>query len=50
MDTVFIYILFLAAGFAIGGAYAMWKVNKLASGVLVALAILVAASGILRLI
>ncbi len=50
MSTVFIYVLFLAAGFAIGGAYAMWKVNKLASGVLVALAVLAAASGILRLI
>ncbi len=50
METVFIYILFLGAGFAIGGAYSLWKINKFASGVLVALAILAAASGILRLI
>ncbi|WP_170312994.1 hypothetical protein [Prescottella subtropica] len=50
MSTIFMYILFLGAGFALGGAYSMWKVNKLASGVLVALAILAAASGLLRLI
>ncbi|WP_165497023.1 hypothetical protein [Rhodococcus sp. ABRD24] len=50
MDTVLTYILFLGAGFAIGGVYALWKVNKLASGVLSALAVLAAAAGILRLI
>lgn len=50
MGTILIYVLFLGAGFAIGGAYSLWKVNKFASGVLLALAILAAAAGILRLI
>ena len=50
MSTVFLYVLFLAAGFAIGGAYALWKVNKFASGVMLALAVLAAVSGILRLV
>ncbi|SDD95720.1 hypothetical protein [Rhodococcus tukisamuensis] len=45
-----IYILFLAAGFLGGGAYSLWKVNKFASGVLLAMAVIAAAGGILRLV
>ncbi|MFD1812956.1 hypothetical protein [Rhodococcus gannanensis] len=51
MSTVLIYALFLIAGFAIGGAYSMWKNdNKLGMGVLLAIAVLAAAGGILRLV
>ncbi|MFI6431671.1 hypothetical protein [Rhodococcus oryzae] len=50
MSDALIYVLFIAAGFAIGGAYSMWTVNKFASGVLLALAIIAAAGGVLRLI
>ncbi|EME21802.1 hypothetical protein [Rhodococcus triatomae] len=51
MSTVLIYALFLIAGFAIGGAYSMWKNdNKLGMGVLLAIAVLAAAGGVLRLV
>ncbi|GAA4480687.1 hypothetical protein GCM10023094_27610 [Rhodococcus olei] len=51
MSTILIYVLFLIAGFAIGGAYSMWRNdNKLGAGVLLALAVLAAAGGILRLV
>ncbi|MFC9788966.1 hypothetical protein [Rhodococcus sp. NPDC127528] len=50
MSDFLIYGLFLLAGFAIGGAYSLWKVNKFAAGVLVALAIIAAAAGVLRLV
>lgn len=49
MSVVLVYVLFIAAGIAAGGAYAMWKFNKLASGVLLALAVLAAVAGVLRL-
>ncbi|MGC0364354.1 xanthosine utilization system XapX-like protein [Rhodococcus sp. 27YEA15] len=49
MDVVFTYLLFIGAGIAVGGAYSMFKTNKLASGILLALAILAAVAGILRL-
>ena len=48
MSVVLVYVLFIAAGIAAGGAYSMWKFNKLASGVLLALAVLAAAAGMPR--
>lgn len=45
-----IYILFIAAGFALGGAYSMRTVNRFAAGVLLALAVIAAVGGVLRLI
>lgn len=51
MDTILIYGLFLIAGFALGGAYSMWRGdNKLGLGVLVAIAVLAAVGGVLRLV
>ncbi|MFZ2173277.1 MAG: hypothetical protein WAW17_04445 [Rhodococcus sp. (in: high G+C Gram-positive bacteria)] len=50
MSVVLVYVLFIAAGIAAGGAYSMWKFNKLASGVLLAIAMLAAAAGILRIV
>ncbi|MFF0817120.1 hypothetical protein ACFYVR_18455 [Rhodococcus sp. NPDC003318] len=51
MSDVLIYVLFLIAGFAVGGVYSMWRGdNKLGAGVLLAVAVLAAAGGILRLI
>lgn len=51
MSTILIYVLFLIAGFAIGGAYSMWKnENKIGMWVLVVIAVLAAAGGILRLV
>ncbi|WP_254922898.1 hypothetical protein [Rhodococcus sp. OK302] len=41
--------MFIGAGIAMGGAYSMFKVNKLASGILLALAILAAVAGALRI-
>lgn len=51
MSAVLIYVLFLIAGFAVGGAYSMWKNdNKIGFGVLLVLALLAAAGGVLRLV
>ncbi|MFD4293920.1 hypothetical protein ACFWPA_11630 [Rhodococcus sp. NPDC058505] len=51
MGTILIYALFLIAGFAIGGAYSMWRNgNKLGMGVLIVIAALAAAGGVLRLV
>lgn len=49
MSVLWVYVLFIAAGLAVGGAYSMWKFNKFASGVLLALAVLAAVAGILQL-
>ncbi|WP_169846696.1 hypothetical protein [Rhodococcus marinonascens] len=49
MSVVLVYVLFIAAGIAAGGAYSMWKFNKLASGVLLALAVLAAVAGVVGL-
>ena len=50
MNVVWIYALFIVAGIAAGGSYSMWKINKLFSGVLLAVAVLAAVAGILRLV
>ena len=50
MSDFLVYGLFILAGFFIGGAYSMWKTNKFFFGVLVALAVLATAGGVLRLI
>ncbi|NLU82971.1 hypothetical protein [Rhodococcus sp. HNM0569] len=50
MSTLLIYALFVVAGIAAGGAYSMYKVNKIFAGVLAAIAVLAVAGGILRLI
>jgi hypothetical protein len=51
VSALLVYGLFLIAGFAIGGAYSMWKNdNMLGMGVLLALAVLAAAGGVLRLV
>lgn len=51
MSDFLVYGLFLIAGFAIGGVYSMWRNdNKLGAGVLLAVAILAAGGGVLRLI
>ncbi|MDG3013522.1 hypothetical protein [Speluncibacter jeojiensis] len=50
MSDFLVYGLFILAGFFIGGAYSMWKNNRFVSGVLLALAVLAAAGGILRVI
>jgi hypothetical protein len=49
VSVLFTYLLFIGAGIAVGGAYSMFKVNKLASGILLALAILAAVAGALRI-
>ena len=46
MSVLFTYLLFIGAGIAVGGAYSMFKVNKLASGILLALAVLAAAAAL----
>lgn len=43
------YLLFMAAGFLAGGAYALWRINRFLSGVLAALAVLSATGAVLRL-
>lgn len=50
MDVLWIYVLFIVAGITAGGAYSMWKINKLFSGVLLAIGVLAAVAGILRLV
>ncbi|MEV0948817.1 hypothetical protein [Rhodococcus sp. NPDC049939] len=50
MSVVLVYVFFIAAGIALGGAYSMWKINKLFSGVLLALAVLAALAGVVRLV
>lgn len=50
MSVLWVYVLFIVAGVAVGGAYSMWKINKLFSGVLLAIAVLAAVAGILRLV
>jgi len=49
VSVLFTYLLFIGAGISVGGAYSMFKVNKLASGILLALAVLAAVAGALRL-
>ncbi|NLG54152.1 MAG: hypothetical protein GX542_00625 [Rhodococcus sp.] len=50
MDVVWTYLLFILAGIAVGGTYSMFKEgNKLAAGVLLAIAALAAIAGVLRL-
>lgn len=50
MTVVLTYALFIVAGIAAGGSYSMFKINKLVAGVLLAIAVLAAGAGILRLI
>lgn len=50
MSTLVIYLLLLGAGFLLGGAYALWKVNKLVSGVLGVTAVLLTTAAVLRIV
>ena len=49
MSVLFTYLLFIGAGIAVGGAYSMFKVNKLASRVRLELAIVAAVAGALSI-
>jgi len=45
-----IYGLFILAGFLAGGAFSLYKVNRIAAGVLAVLAVLAVAGGVLQLV
>ncbi|WP_041450924.1 hypothetical protein [Hoyosella subflava] len=49
MSSALMYLLFMAAGFLIGGAIALWKINRFLSGVLAALAVFCGVGAVLRL-
>ncbi|SDH48822.1 hypothetical protein SAMN05444695_102113 [Rhodococcus triatomae] len=49
MSVLLTYLLFILAGIAAGGSYSMLKFNKFAAGVLLAIAVLAAVGGVLRL-
>lgn len=50
MSVFLAYVLLMLGGFLVGGAYAMRKTNRVLSIALLLLAILSAASGVLRLV
>ncbi len=52
MSDILVYVLFLVAGFALGGAYSIWKNtgNTFIAGVLAAVAVIAAVGGVLQLV
>ncbi|MCY9782958.1 hypothetical protein KIK06_03515 [Nocardiopsis sp. EMB25] len=48
-DDVWALLLIVLGGFLIGGAYSLWKVNRVVAVALGACAVLAVASGALRL-
>ncbi|NLV79567.1 MAG: hypothetical protein GXY65_09545 [Rhodococcus sp.] len=51
MDVVLTYACFLLAGLTAGGTWSMWKAdNKLFAGVLLAVTLLAAIAGVLRIV
>ena len=50
MEDFGIYGLFILGGFLLGGAFTLYKSNRLASGILGALGLLAAIGGVLQLV
>lgn len=52
VNDALIYLLFLVAGLAVGGAYSIWKNigNAFLAGVLAAVAVIAAVGGVLQLV
>ncbi|WP_187774289.1 hypothetical protein [Lolliginicoccus suaedae] len=50
MSGTLMYLLFMAAGFLLGGAIALWRTNRFLSGVLAATAVICGAGAALRLL
>ncbi|GGC69550.1 hypothetical protein IEU95_01965 [Hoyosella rhizosphaerae] len=49
MSSAVMYLLFMAAGFLLGGAIALWKTHRFFSGVLAAVAVIAGAGAVLNL-
>jgi hypothetical protein len=50
VSSAVIYLLLLAAGFLVGGAYSLWKTNRLVAAALAIGAVLCATAAILRMV
>jgi xanthosine utilization system XapX-like protein len=50
VSTLVIYLLLLGAGFLVGGAYSLWKINRLVAGGLAITAVLLATAAIIRIV
>ncbi len=50
MENFGTYALFIVGGFLLGGAFTLYKTNKLGSGILGALGVMAAIGGILQLV